>query len=142
MRDNFKGLGIAVSFTNKEDWNRVKETLSRIGIESKTDRILYQSCHILRKVDKESGVPSYRILHFKELFMLDGRDSIIPDQDILRRNKIAALMAEWGLCEIKTEGFDEFPKASMAAIKIIPYSEKQDWHIVQKYNIGKNRKNV
>jgi hypothetical protein len=141
MRDNFKGLGIEVKFSNDEDWNKVKETLSRIGIESRKEQVLYQSCHILRKIDKDTGEPYYRILHFKELFMLDGREADLTESDTHRRNKIASLLAEWGLCEIKTPAFEDFPKASMSAIKVVPYNEKHDWRIVQKYNIGKNRKN-
>ena len=140
MNDNFKGLGIAVTFSNDEDWNKVKETLSRIGIESRKEKTLFQSCHILRKVDKDTGLPVYRILHFKELFMLDGREADLSESDIQRRNKIAALIGEWGLANITTVGFDEYPKASMSTIKVIPYSEKDDWVIVQKYNIGKKRK--
>ena len=120
---------IEVKLLKEEDFLKVKETLTRIGVSSKKDKKLYQSCHILHKRGK------YYIVHFKELFILDGLASTLTDNDIARRNTIVTLLEQWELVEI-VEPYKCSPKASMAQIKIIPYSEKNEWDLIAKYSIG------
>jgi len=120
---------IEVKLLKEEDFLKVKETLTRIGVSSKKDKKLYQSCHILHKRGK------YYIVHFKELFILDGLPSTLTDNDIARRNTIVTLLEQWELVEI-VEPYKCSPKASMAQIKIIPYSEKNEWDLIAKYSIG------
>jgi len=120
---------IEVKLLKEEDFLKVKETLTRIGVSSKKDKKLYQSCHILHKRGK------YYIVHFKELFILDGLASTLTDNDIARRNTIVTLLEQWELVEI-VESYKCSPKASMAQIKIIPYSEKNEWDLIAKYSIG------
>jgi hypothetical protein len=109
---------------------KVRETLSRIGVASRKEKILYQSCHILHKQGK------YFIVHFKELFALDGKDTNLSENDIARRNTIAKLLGDWGLVDIK--GSLE-PIAPLSQIKIISFKEKDEWTLETKYNIGKKR---
>jgi len=132
--DIFKGLGIEVELKNEDDFLKVCETLTRIGISSKKENKLYQSCHILHKRGR------YAILHFKELFMLDGLDTDISVTDIGRRNKIANLLDEWELVEIIDPERYEEPQISLAQLKILPFKEKDDWDLVPKYHIGNYRK--
>ena len=120
---------IEVRLLKEEDFLKVKETLTRIGVSSKKEKKLYQSCHILHKRGK------YYIVHFKELFILDGLASTLTDNDIARRNTIVTLLEQWELVEI-VESYKCSPKASMAQIKIIPYSEKNEWDLIAKYSIG------
>lgn len=127
--DVFDGLGVEIELKNPEDFLKIRETLTRIGVSSRKEKKLYQSCHILHKRGK------YAILHFKEFFILDGLESDISDSDISRRNKICKLLEEWGLVTILDDDLE--PMASMAQIKIIPHKEKSEWELVPKYHIGR-----
>jgi hypothetical protein len=117
----------------KVDFLVVKETLSRIGVSSKKDKKLYQSCHILHKRQK------YYILHFKELFKLDQKPSTISDEDIGRRNTICNLLEKWGLVEIIDPQKCSSPTAELSSIKIISSKEKKDWELITKYSIGNKK---
>lgn len=125
---------IEVVLNEPDDFLKVKETLSRIGVASKKDNTLYQSCHILHKQGK------YYIVHFKELFLLDGKTSDFSDEDMGRRNTIANLLHEWELCGLVDPEKSSDPVATLGQIKIIPHKEKGNWNLVTKYNIGKKRK--
>jgi hypothetical protein len=122
---------VEVRLVNEDDFLKVRETLTRIGIASRKDRTLFQSCHILHKQGK------YYIVHFKELFALDGKPSNFSDDDIARRNTIANLLSEWGLIQITNTNKTSDPVAPLSQIKILPYKEKDDWELVAKYNIGR-----
>lgn len=124
---------IEVKLAEEEDFLKVRETLTRIGVASKKDKVLYQSCHILHKQGR------YYIVHFKELFALDGKPTNFGDEDIGRRNTIANLLAEWELVSLVDSERSKEPTASLQTIKIIPYGQKSDWELVAKYNIGKKR---
>lgn len=124
---------VQVSLKESDDFLKVKETLTRIGVASKKNNTLYQSCHILHKQGK------YYIVHFKELFALDGKPTDINEDDLSRRNTIALLLQEWGLVKIENEEVTQ-PADSLSSIKIIPFSQKKDWNLVAKYNIGKKIK--
>ena len=113
-----------------DDFLKIRETLSRIGVASRKERKLYQSCHILHKQGR------YFIVHFKELFALDGKNTNLSENDIARRNRIATLLSDWGLVEIKG---DTDPIAPLSQIKIISFKEKDEWILETKYNIGKKR---
>jgi len=121
---------VEVRLKNAEDFLKVRETLSRIGLASKKDNTLYQSCHILHKQGK------YYIVHFKELFLLDGKDSTISDGDIARRNRIIHLLDEWELIEVADYKKIEEPISPLSQIKIIPFKDKNKWNLVTKYTIG------
>lgn len=121
---------VEVTLKNSEDFLKVRETLSRIGLASKKEKTLYQSCHILHKQGK------YYIVHFKELFLLDGKDSNISDGDIARRNRIVHLLDEWELINIVDLKKVAEPVAPLNQIKIIPFKEKDNWNLVTKYTIG------
>jgi hypothetical protein len=121
---------VEVRLKNAEDFLKVRETLSRIGLASKKENTLYQSCHILHKQGK------YYIVHFKELFLLDGKESSLIDGDIARRNRIIHLLDEWELIEIVDYNKVEDPSAPLNQIKIIPFKEKDKWNLVTKYTIG------
>jgi hypothetical protein len=124
---------IKVELNQQEDFLKIKETLTRIGVASKKDKTLYQSCHILHKQG------SYYIVHFKELFMLDGKPSNFSDEDRLRRNTIATLLEQWGLLKItSTENVSE-GLAPISQVKILSHKEKDEWELVAKYNIGRKR---
>ena len=125
-----KGL-VEVTFPEKDDFLKIRETLTRIGVASKKDRKLYQSCHILHKQGK------YYIVHFKELFKLDGKSSDFSENDRARRNTIVNLLKEWGLIDIVKE--DVYEDAPISQIKIISHKEKNEWELVPKYNIGRKR---
>ena len=112
---------VEVLLTEEDDFLKVKETLTRIGVSSKKEKKLYQSCHILHKRGK------YYIVHFKELFSLDGLPTNISENDIARRNTIVSLLEEWGLLKIVNQSKAESPQVSLAQIKILPYKEKEDW---------------
>jgi hypothetical protein len=124
---------LEVKLKNEDDFLKVKETLTRIGVASRKDKTLYQSCHILHKRGK------YYIVHFKELFALDGKNTDFEDNDLGRRNAIANLLSEWGLIEIVNKDKSSLPLAPLSQIKIISYKEKNDWELTAKYNIGKKR---
>ena len=121
---------VEVRLKNSEDFLKVKETLSRIGLASKKDNTLYQSCHILHKQGK------YYIVHFKELFMLDGKQANFSDGDIARRNRIVLLLDEWELVTIVDQNVVSDPVAPINQIKIIPFKDKHLWNLVTKYTIG------
>lgn len=123
---------VEVTLNEKDDFLKVRETLTRIGVASKKDRILYQSCHILHKQGK------YYIVHFKELFALDGKPTDISENDLSRRNAIAKLLSDWGLVGIVNKDKAENPPPIfLSQIKILSHKEKHDWELVPKYNIGK-----
>ena len=120
---------LEVTLNEPDDFLKVRETLTRIGVASRKDNKLYQSCHILHKQGR------YFIVHFKELFLLDGKKSNLEENDVARRNTIATLMSDWGLVSI----YDKTKAESLAPlrqIKIIPFKEKDDWELCPKYNIG------
>lgn len=120
---------LEVTLDEPDNFLKIKETLTRIGVASRKDKKLYQSCHILHKQGR------YFIVHFLEMFALDGRPSTITDEDIKRRNAIAKLLQDWGLLKILNK--DNFLNvAQMATIKILTFSEKNDWKLVPKYSIG------
>ena len=121
---------VEVALRNPEDFLKVRETLSRIGLASKKEKTLYQSCHILHKQGK------YYIVHFKELFLLDGKDSSLSEGDVARRNRIIHLLDEWELIDIVNISKVEDPVAPLNQIKIIPFKEKNSWNLVTKYTIG------
>ena len=121
---------LEISLKEPDDFLKVRETLSRIGVASRKEKKLYQSCHILHKQGK------YYIVHFKELFALDGKDTNLSENDIARRNTIVNLLNDWGLVEVL--GAAE-PAAPLSQIKVISYKEKSDWTLETKYNIGKKR---
>jgi Bacteriophage translational regulator len=125
---------IEVTLKSPDDFLKVKETLSRIGVASRKDKTLYQSCHILHKQGK------YYILHFKELFLLDGKQSDFSEDDRARLNTIANLLAEWDLVDLVYPEKSSNPVASLSQIKILSHKEKGDWNLVTKYNIGKKKK--
>ena len=122
---------IEVSLNEQDDFLKVRETLTRIGVSSRKERVLYQSCHILHKQGR------YYTVHFKELFALDGKPSNITENDIQRRNAIANLLEEWGLVKILNPRLLEDNIAPLHQIKIISFKEKDDWELIAKYNIGK-----
>lgn len=122
---------IEVTLKEQDDFLKIRETLSRIGIAAKKERKLYQSCHILHKQGK------YYIVHFKELFALDGKPTNFSDEDIARRNTIVALLEEWGLVGIVNKSRIEEPRATLNNIKILPYDQKEEWELCTKYNIGR-----
>ena len=124
------GLMLEVRLNDPDDFLKVRETLSRIGVASRKERKLYQSCHILHKQGR------YYIVHFKELFALDGKPTNLSKNDIERRNTITGLLADWDLIEII--GLDE-PKAPLSQIKVLSFKEKDEWILETKYNIGKKR---
>lgn len=125
---------IEVKLRSPDDFLKIKETLTRIGIASKKEKTLYQSCHILHKQGK------YYIVHFKEMFLLDGKSSNFSDDDRKRRNTIINLLHEWELLDIVDESKVPDDMTSINQIKIIPYKEKGEWTLVTKYTIGKKRK--
>ena len=123
---------LEITLKDPEDFLKVRETLSRIGVASKKEKILYQSCHILHKKGR------YFITHFKELFALDGKEADFQDNDIERRNTIAKLLSDWGLVVLVEPIQEDF--APLSQIKIISFKEKGEWELVPKYNIGKKIK--
>jgi|TARA_R110000868_G_scaffold36678_9_gene129995 hypothetical protein len=129
--DIFKGVGVEVELPTQDSFLKVKETLTRIGISSRKERKLYQSCHILHKQGR------YAILHFKELFILDGKHNTLTEEDISRRNTIVNLLEEWELVKIVDPSKTKDLVASINQIKIISFKEKGDWELTVKYNIGK-----
>lgn len=121
---------IEVTLNHKDDFLKVKETLTRIGVASRKENILYQSCHILHKQGK------YYITHFKELFALDGKNTDFSENDISRRNTIANLLAEWGLVKLVNSTKSSDPVAAISQIKIVSFKDKDNWNLQSKYNIG------
>jgi hypothetical protein len=125
---------VEVTLPNPDNFLKVRETLSRIGVASKKDKTLYQSCHILHKQGR------YYIVHFKQLFLLDGKQSDFIEDDRARLNTIANLLHEWELISLVNEDKSAVPVAPLSQIKIISHKEKGDWNLVAKYNIGKKRR--
>jgi hypothetical protein len=131
---------VEVTLNSPDDFLKVKETLTRIGVASKKDKTLYQSCHILHKRDKITKQSRYYIVHFKELFKLDGKPTQITEDDVARRNTIANILAEWKLVNLVDKSKSAEPVASISTIKIVPYKEKIAWKLEAKYNIGSSKK--
>ena len=125
---------IEITLEDDEDFLKIRETLTRIGIASRKDRTLFQSCHILHKRGK------YYIVHFKELFALDGKVSNFSENDLGRRNTIVNLLAEWGLLTLVTPQKSSEPTVPLGQIKIIAHKDKSNWDLVAKYNIGNKSK--
>jgi hypothetical protein len=121
---------LEVTIKQPDDFLKVRETLTRIGVASRKDKTLFQSCHILHKQGK------YYITHFKELFALDGKTSTLSENDIQRRNTIALLLQDWNLIDVVNSALVE-NKAPLSQIKVLPFKEKNEWNLVAKYNIGK-----
>lgn len=122
---------LEVTLNEPDDFLKVKETLTRIGVASQRENKLYQSCHILHKQGR------YFIVHFKELFLLDGKKANLEENDIKRRNTIAQLLSDWGLVDmVSTQPLDCAP---LRQIKILAYKDKGDWQLCPKYNIGNSR---
>ncbi len=124
---------VEITLKEEDDFLKVRETLTRIGVSSRTENKLYQSCHILHKRGK------YYIVHFKELFSLDGLPTDISETDIGRRNTITSLLEEWDLLSIVIPEKVKQPKVSLAQIKIISYNDKKDWEMIPKYHIGRRK---
>ena len=130
---NIEGYApLEVTLVQPDDFLKVRETLSRIGVASSKDKVLYQSCHILHKQGR------YFIVHFKELFALDGKQADLTDNDIERRNTIAHLLSDWDLVKIISPELHE-NRAPLSQIKILSFKDKGDWSLQSKYNIGKKR---
>lgn len=123
---------VEITFDEKDDFLKIRETLSRIGVASRKEKELFQSCHILHKKGK------YYIVHFKELFMLDGKNSNIDETDYGRRNSIAELLQQWNLIKVVDSNKIESPKLPLSQIKILSFKEKNEWKLTTKYNIGNN----
>ena len=122
---------LEVTLKEPDDFLKVRETLTRVGVASRKERKLYQSCHILHKRGK------YYIAHFKELFALDGKPTNITSNDVQRRNRITKLLSDWGLVEISGEGTEDL--APLNQIKVLSFKDKGEWTLESKYNIGKKK---
>jgi hypothetical protein len=133
ISDTFKGVGVPVKLTKKENYLVIKETLERIGVSPKNKKVLYQSCHIVHKND------NYMIAHFKELFKLDNLKSDVSEEDIQRRNAIINLLQEWGLIEVLDSKLIE-DRMGINGVKILRYDERDDWDLIPKFNTGTLRK--
>ena len=125
---------VEMTLSEREDFLKVRETLTRIGVASKKDQTLYQSCHILHKQGK------YYVVHFKELFLLDGKEADLSENDIGRRNTICRLLEEWGLLKVVDPESIQDPVAPLSQIKIVSHKEKAEWALVAKYTIGKKKR--
>jgi hypothetical protein len=132
-KDLFRGVGIEIRLSEPDNFLKIKETLTRVGIASRKEKKLYQSCHILHKQGR------YSILHFKELFILDGKENNFTDEDAGRRNTIVNLLEEWGLVEIVDQSKTQDPVAPLSQIKILSHKEKGDWELSAKYQIGRKK---
>ena len=128
--DLFKGCGIEIILPSDDAFLKVKETLTRIGVASRKEKTLFQSCHILHKRGR------YAIVHFKELFILDGKTNTFKEDDEFRRNTIVKLLVQWGLVSLKDVVIDEERTIPMSHVKIISHKDKKDWNLVSKYSIG------
>jgi hypothetical protein len=121
---------VEITFPEKDDFLKIRETLSRIGVASRKEKELFQSCHILHKKGK------YYIVHFKELFKLDGKQTNFDESDVGRRNTIIDLLSQWSLVKVLNPQQILDPRAPLSQIKVIPYKEKTEWKLTQKYSIG------
>ena len=124
---------VEITFPEKDDFLKIRETLSRIGVASRKEKELFQSCHILHKKGK------YYIVHFKELFKLDGKQTNFDESDLGRRNTIIDLLRQWNLVKVLDSNQISEPRAPLSQIKVIPYKEKLEWKLTQKYSIGNNK---
>ena len=124
---------VEIKLTKEDDFLKVKETLTRIGVASRKDKTLFQSCHILHKQGR------YFIVHFKELFALDGKQTDFDENDMARRDTIANLLSEWGLLTLLNKDSIDSNKTNISQIKVLPFKEKNEWQLVPKYNIGKKK---
>lgn len=132
MSEFDKDVGVEVSIENPDDFLKIRETLTRIGISVRGEKTLWQTAHILHRRGK------YFIVHFKELFYLDGKPTIIYEEDLARRNLIVKLLIDWGMCtQVSSE---ELVSCSPRMIKIVKHSERDQWQLKQKYSLGANRK--
>ena len=132
MSENILSVGVEILLKEKEDFLKIRETLTRIGIASPKEKKLFQSCHILHKRGQ------YAIVHFKELFSLDGKKTNFSEEDEGRRNTITKLLSDWGLVNLVSPLVTD-KMVPMSQIKIIPFKEKTEWELIAKYNIGKKR---
>ena len=128
--DIFRGVGVQITLPDEETFLKIKETLTRIGVSSRKEKKLYQSCHILHKRGR------YAIVHFKEMFILDHKETTFSEDDKARRNKIVTLLADWGLLNVNNPEQIKSPVAEISKIKVIPFKEKKEWTLVEKYRIG------
>jgi len=127
---------VEITLSQEDDFLKVRETLTRIGVASKKDRTLYQSCHILHKKGQ------YYVVHFKELFALDGKPTDLTENDLSRRNAIVKLLEDWELVKVVRKEQIETPAPIfLSQIKILSHKEKRDWQLVPKYNIGSKKNN-
>lgn len=133
QNDVFNGHGIEVDILTESNFLKIKETLERIGISTQ-DKTLYQSCHILHKTDLNE-TSRYAIVHFKEMFIFDGKEASLSDEDIKRRDSIAALLEKWNLLKILSDR----PIEIFSNFKVIPYKDRNEWNLVQKYQIGRKQ---
>jgi hypothetical protein len=131
---------IEVTLNSPDDFLKVRETLTRIGVASKKTNTLFQSCHILHKRDKVTKESKYYIVHFKELFKLDGKPTEITEDDIARRNTIANILAEWKLVNLVNKDKSMSPTAPISQIKVVTFKDKAAWKLEAKYNIGVKKK--
>lgn len=130
--DNLVNSFVEIRLLDDQNFLKIRETLTRIGIPSKKEKVLYQSCHILHKKGH------FYIVHFKELFKLDGKDSSLDQTDITRRNTVAHLLQDWGLCQLIDPARAQ-PVEQNSSLSILTFSEKKNWKLVPKYNIGKRK---
>ena len=124
---------VEIELNDEEDFLKIRETLTRIGVASRKDKTIYQSCHILHKRGK------YYIVHFKELFALDGKKTNFNENDLGRRNTITNLLAEWGLLNLVDANSSSEPTVPLSQIKILSFKDKSNWNLVAKYNIGNKK---
>ena len=131
----FSGVGVLVDIKQSQNFLKIKETLTRIGIPAQTGKTLVQSCHILHKRDAQ-GNSHYAIVHFKEMFKLDNMHTTLDEFDVSRRNKIVGLLEDWGLVSI----LHDIEYDDAIEVKVIPYKEKHEWTLIEKYKVGKKSK--
>lgn len=127
----FKGLGVEIRLRDPDDFLKVRETLTRIGVASERTKTLYQSCHILHKRGR------YAICHFKEMFVFDGKPSSFDEEDFVRRNTVANLLASWGLVVLVDPVASRYPETDLRLVKIIPFKDRNSWTLTRKYNLGR-----
>jgi hypothetical protein len=135
MKEQKPSVGVEITLDKPDSFLLIKETLTRIGIPSKKNKTLFQTCHILHKQGK------YYIVHFKELFLLDGKTADISEDDYRRRNTISKFLGQWGLCAVLNKADIEF-LSSVSEIKIVPFKEKKEWSLIAKYTLGNRTKNL
>lgn len=134
MSDLFNGLGVPVRIGSDDDFLKVRETLTRMGISNNVTKTLWQSCHILHKRDKDTGESFYAIVHFKEMFLMDGRPAEVSQEDKDRRDLVVLLLSNWGMLST-VKPLNAVSEAPL--LKVIPFKQKEQWNLVAKYQIGK-----